>query len=641
MSLKKNTINFDVNDEIQKYLNSDYKPNMLSLQKDIKCNQDENFYKKVPGNIITIGDIHGDFKALLYILRTAQMIDDRLKWSGENTTIVFTGDLTDDSRGPKQLFKPDHNEYDVVSILSFLLDLNDQAKPKGGQILICFGNHDFANLFLSASYSEWLRTNYNSNDTNKYNNTFLYTNESFKKKLACIFYPYILLNDKYMFMHGGLIPEFIEQLHAKYKKKASGNNSGYIESMNEYNKDLKKILKGNESTIFLKKTNERGKEVIDIDSVYWFSSEVQIKRYGKRTYLNYNWNRDYSQDTLECDDLSNISLNDLWNNVQRKLEKDKMVLIIGHTPQNDGINNKCDNNFFCIDTAISRAFSDSYLNDQPISITNNLSYLKINTQSRLEFEIFELKPNSKFYNVPTSPPSFTPAEPPSTEKLLRTDEVKVIEVEDDDCSKGMGCGTKTLLCLGFTCFTVVALNNTDKIGPSLKTMKKKISEFFDEVKEKTDSTDIKGKFQSIQSKFKDEFTIVKSKAQDLLRRRKSKHRGYEDLLQELHLKDPEETDLENKFSIDDEQELQLEEPEETAFENKFSIDDEQELQYTQTPSISQIPHVKQSQRPSTPQPRQTIDYSVLDEDQQGGNNRFVVHKINYKDIKFLIDPSFY
>lgn len=632
-STKKNTIVFTKNDKIQAHLNSNYEPAMESLLP-IRCNQDENFYKDVPGDIIAIGDIHGDFKALLYILRNANMINDRLKWSGGNTTIVFTGDLTDDTRGPKYLFRPDHKDYDVVAILCFLLELNDQAKSQNGQILICFGNHDFANLFPSGSDSDWLKTNYNSKYTNTYNETNLYNNKLIKDKLACIFYPYILLNDKYMFMHGGLIPEFIVKLHEAYQQKASKTNSKYIESMNEYNKDLKKILKGNKSDIFLKKTDKRGKkvkdekgnEVIDIDSVLWFSSGVQIQRYeGHTSFFNYNWNRDYSGTSnddppkiIQCDDLSNINLIDLWNDVKKKLGKDDMVLIIGHTPQDEGINNKCDNTFFCIDTAISRGFSESYFRNEEISITNNLSYLKINKQSKPEFEIFQLLPDRGFDNVPTTSPPFTPPEPPSREKLLKTDEVKVIEVEDDGCSKGMGCGTKTLLCLGLTCFTVVALNNTDKIKPALKTMKEKISGFFDEVKEKTESTDIKGKFQSMESTLKDKFTIVKSKTKDFLRHRKSKHTGYEDLLQELELKEPEETGLENKFSIDDEQE-----------------------EDTQTHSRSQIPHVKSRPRQSTPISRQTIDYSVLAEDQEGGNNRFVVHKINYKDIKFLIDPSFY
>ena len=169
------------------------------------------------------------------------MINDTISWSGRNTTIVFTGDVTDDRRfDTEKLFAPDqeHKEYDVVAILYFLLELNDEARLEGGQILICLGNHDYANLFENKYQKPYaFRQTYNSKLTYDYNESHLYNNDELKSKLACIFYPYILLNNKYMFMHGGLHPEFITKIQIVY------DEISYLASMNEYNKDLKKILK--------------------------------------------------------------------------------------------------------------------------------------------------------------------------------------------------------------------------------------------------------------------------------------------------------------------------------------------------------------------------------------------------------------
>src|SRR5437867_8351951 len=49
--------------------------------------------------VVAIGDIHGDFDALVGILQRARLIDPRNRWSGGNAILVQTGDFLD--RGPK------------------------------------------------------------------------------------------------------------------------------------------------------------------------------------------------------------------------------------------------------------------------------------------------------------------------------------------------------------------------------------------------------------------------------------------------------------------------------------------------------------------------------------------------------------
>ncbi len=47
------------------------------------------------GRTVAIGDIHGAYGELVEILRTTGLVDDKLTWSGDDTTLVQTGDLTD------------------------------------------------------------------------------------------------------------------------------------------------------------------------------------------------------------------------------------------------------------------------------------------------------------------------------------------------------------------------------------------------------------------------------------------------------------------------------------------------------------------------------------------------------------------
>ena len=52
--------------------------------------------------IITIGDIHGDYNALLLVLIKAKIIDKNNKWIGGNTHVVQIGDILD-TRDVKKL----------------------------------------------------------------------------------------------------------------------------------------------------------------------------------------------------------------------------------------------------------------------------------------------------------------------------------------------------------------------------------------------------------------------------------------------------------------------------------------------------------------------------------------------------------
>lgn len=86
-----------------------------------------------PPRLVAIGDVHGDLESFLGILRRAGLIDAMNRWSGQQTTLVQTGDFVD--RGPK-----------VREVMDLLMALESQASAVGGQVITLLGNHEGMNL---------------------------------------------------------------------------------------------------------------------------------------------------------------------------------------------------------------------------------------------------------------------------------------------------------------------------------------------------------------------------------------------------------------------------------------------------------------------------------------------------------------
>jgi hypothetical protein len=85
--------------------------------------------KPTPKRIIAVGDLHGDFNALLKILEEQQLVNRSGKWTGGGTHVVILGDYSD--RG-------DDTRY----IMEFLIDLEQKAYDKGGRVHVLLGNHE-------------------------------------------------------------------------------------------------------------------------------------------------------------------------------------------------------------------------------------------------------------------------------------------------------------------------------------------------------------------------------------------------------------------------------------------------------------------------------------------------------------------
>src|SRR5438445_7391246 len=89
--------------------------------------------------VVAIGDIHGDFDAVVGILQRGQLVDTSRKWSGRNTTLVQTGDFLD--RGPK-----------TRAVMDLLMALQKDAPRQGGRVIVLMGNHEAMNIYGDLRY---------------------------------------------------------------------------------------------------------------------------------------------------------------------------------------------------------------------------------------------------------------------------------------------------------------------------------------------------------------------------------------------------------------------------------------------------------------------------------------------------------
>lgn len=89
---------------------------------------------RVPGGkrIVAIGDVHGDFTAVAAALRAAGAVDGAGGWSGGDLIVVQTGDILD--RG-----------NDEQQILDWMERLEGEAKAAGGALYWLLGNHELMN----------------------------------------------------------------------------------------------------------------------------------------------------------------------------------------------------------------------------------------------------------------------------------------------------------------------------------------------------------------------------------------------------------------------------------------------------------------------------------------------------------------
>ncbi|MFT7526174.1 MAG: hypothetical protein ACI9LY_001319 [Arenicella sp.] len=79
--------------------------------------------------VVAIGDVHGDFKQFVKILRATGLVDKRNRWSGGKAHLVQLGDIPD--RGP-----------DSRKAMDLLMKLEKSSAKVGGSVTVLIGNHE-------------------------------------------------------------------------------------------------------------------------------------------------------------------------------------------------------------------------------------------------------------------------------------------------------------------------------------------------------------------------------------------------------------------------------------------------------------------------------------------------------------------
>ena len=157
--------------------------------------------------IIAIGDIHGDFDALLKALLKAGVIDRQGNWIGDKTIVIQLGDVLD--RGGRSGSIDSTNQLEEVQIFYYLYRLNRKAKETGGGVISLIGNHELMNMLGDFRYASDNHVGgLGGVETRK---NLLRPGGRLARKIACNSLGIIKVGD-WVFVHGGLLPEHIHSM---------------------------------------------------------------------------------------------------------------------------------------------------------------------------------------------------------------------------------------------------------------------------------------------------------------------------------------------------------------------------------------------------------------------------------------------
>jgi hypothetical protein len=94
-------------------------------------------------SVFVIGDLHGQYDSFVSILQQAQLVDERLHWSGSDAQLWLIGDFFD--RGAEG-----------AECVTLAMNLQKEAEAAGGKLGALLGNHEL--MLLCASRFDDART---------------------------------------------------------------------------------------------------------------------------------------------------------------------------------------------------------------------------------------------------------------------------------------------------------------------------------------------------------------------------------------------------------------------------------------------------------------------------------------------------
>jgi hypothetical protein len=293
--------------------------------------------------IVVIGDVHGDYDLTIKLLKIAKVINDNVEWIGTDTHIVQVGDQIDRCRQngyPCNHKLGTHNdEASDIRILKFLTELHLEAKKVGGAVISLLGNHELMNVLGDMTYVSYLGLEeFESYIDPKYPNkkfesglearqhAFRAGNE-YGTFLGCTRLASVIIGSN-LFIHAGIIPEFIEELNSNVNFDLHISDKFDMEKLNLI---IRKWL--------LKKINKKYvSEIISGSRISMFWNRI-LGNIPPGASMKHQDCSEYLKPVLKLLQIGNM--------------------IIGHTPQftkDKGMNGACDNTLWRVDAGSSNAF---------------------------------------------------------------------------------------------------------------------------------------------------------------------------------------------------------------------------------------------------------------------------------------------
>lgn len=272
--------------------------------------------------IIAIGDIHGDFDALLKALYIGKVIDMKGKWIGGDTHVVQVGDLLDKGGRGLEDNSMESDDSEWRSII-YLEALREQARKQNGNIHLLLGNHELMNVTSNLNYTTPQSNDYFGGEDVRVR---LFSRGGFMaKKLASLFNCVVKIDD-WVFSHAGILPERLIP---------------YGSDITRLNEDIREYLKNPEY-----KNDTLGDIIENENSILW------TRFYGKN------------------------NSEEVCSKVRQSLKiingkDDSGGMVIGHSIQKHGIESVCDNQLHRIDVGMSSAFGKEDKKIQVLEILNN------------------------------------------------------------------------------------------------------------------------------------------------------------------------------------------------------------------------------------------------------------------------------
>ena len=282
------------------------------INKKIKTKKVQKKRKNI-SRIVVIGDVHGDWRATIRALKTANVIgvtdekrdSGKLIWKGGSTIVVQMGDQVD-RKNRTNTMDDEASEEKIIRLFDYL---HRQAIRQGGGVYSILGNHELMNVEGDFSYASPEGINYFNN---KYKGG---------RQLAFApggkFATYFANNRKAVLNIGGWIFS-----HAGITKKIADNYT-----IPQINKLVKRYLLGLEDPY----------ENPDLNLILHSQEDSP---FWTRIYGGNNVNANYFEYVLK--------------------KYNALGMIVGHTPQ-PFINSSFKKRLWRVDTGMSRAFGANNL----------------------------------------------------------------------------------------------------------------------------------------------------------------------------------------------------------------------------------------------------------------------------------------